>query len=75
MSEQSLDALMSSFFSAAQPTKTADGPAVGELRRVMTTPEIRSIDENNRTIDFVASTEAVDRYGDILRVKGFQLDA
>lgn len=47
-------------------------PSVGKLRRLATTPEIRSIDEVKRTITFVASTEAPDRYGDIIRVKGWQ---
>lgn len=32
---------------------------------------IASIDENSRTIDFVASSEAVDRHGDIIRVAGW----
>jgi len=35
--------------------------------------ELRSIDEKNRTLTLVASTEAVDRYGDIIRVKGWKL--
>jgi HK97 family phage prohead protease len=49
-------------------------PAVGKLLRAVFTPELRSIDEKNRTIEFVASTEAVDRYGDIIRVGGWKLD-
>jgi uncharacterized protein len=36
--------------------------------------QLRSIDEKNRTLTLVASTEAVDRYGDIIRVKGWKLD-
>jgi len=36
--------------------------------------QIRSLDEKRRTITFVASTEAVDRYGDVIRVKGWKLD-
>jgi len=36
--------------------------------------QIRSLDEKRRTITFVASTEAVDRYGDIIRVAGWKLD-
>ncbi len=36
--------------------------------------QVRSIDTKARTIEFVASTEAVDRYGDIIRVDGWQLD-
>ena len=49
-------------------------PEVGAPLHRAFTPEMRGIDTKNRTIDFVASTEAVDRYGDILRVKGFQTD-
>lgn len=39
------------------------------------TPNIRSINEKDRTIEFVSSTEAVDRYGDVIRVAGWQTDA
>ena len=35
-------------------------------------PELRSVDEKARTIEFVASTEAPDRYKDVLRVSGWQ---
>ncbi len=35
---------------------------------------VRAIDEQNRVLTLVASTEAVDRYGDIIRVKGWKLD-
>jgi len=35
--------------------------------------KLRSIDEKNRILTLVASTEAVDRYGDIIRVKGWKL--
>jgi len=45
------------------------------LRRQAFVPELRAIDEQKRTITFVASTEAVDRYGDILRVAGWKLDS
>jgi Escherichia/Staphylococcus phage prohead protease len=34
--------------------------------------KIRSLNEKTRTITFVASTEAVDRYGDIIRVAGWK---
>lgn len=44
---------------------------VGKSYRTALVPELRSIDEKNRTIDFVASTEAVDRYGDVIRVAGW----
>jgi uncharacterized protein len=47
-------------------------PAVGKKNYKAFTPELRSIDD--RTIEFVASTEAVDRYGDIIRVSGWKLD-
>ena len=50
-------------------------PAVGKRNFKAFTPEIRGIDEANRTIEFVASTEAVDRYGDVIRVAGWKLDA
>jgi hypothetical protein len=48
---------------------------VGVLRRASFLPDLRSLDEKARTIEFVASTEKVDRYGDILRVAGWKLDA
>jgi hypothetical protein len=48
---------------------------VGKNYRTALLPELRSIDEKARTITFVASTESVDRMGDILRVSGWKLDA
>jgi hypothetical protein len=33
-----------------------------------------SIDDTKRTIEFAASTETADRYGDVIRVDGWQLD-
>ena len=48
---------------------------VGKLYRTSFVPQLRAIDEKARTIEFVASTEAVDRYGDIIRVSGWKLDA
>jgi Caudovirus prohead serine protease len=66
--EQSLNELLNKFF--VMPA-AKDAPQVGSIRRAAFTPELRGIDEKNRTIDFVASTEAVDRYGDILRAHGF----
>jgi hypothetical protein len=68
-----LGELVARFF-AAPSTKAADAPAVGAIRRAAFTPEIRAINEKDRTIDFIASTEAVDRYGDILRARGFRLE-
>jgi HK97 family phage prohead protease len=47
-------------------------PAVGEIRHATFTPEIRATDEESRTIEFVASNERVDRYGDIIRVAGWK---
>ena len=32
---------------------------------------IKSLDEKERTIEFVASSEAIDRYGDVIRVAGW----
>jgi hypothetical protein len=48
---------------------------VGVLRRASFLPDLRSLDEKARTIEFVASTEKVDRYGDVIRVAGWQLDS
>lgn len=47
---------------------------VGKSYRTALTPELRSIDEKARTIDFVSSTETADRYGDVIRVAGWKLD-
>lgn len=47
-------------------------PGAKQLRPVAT--QIRSINDAERTIEFVASTEAVDRYGDVIRTTGWQLD-
>jgi HK97 family phage prohead protease len=44
---------------------------VAAIRRAAFIPTLRGIDDKKRTITFVASTEAVDRYGDILRVSGW----
>ncbi len=43
--------------------------------RAFVCDEIKILDEKKRLIDFVISTEAVDRYGDIIRAKGFDLKA
>jgi HK97 family phage prohead protease len=45
----------------------------GDLRYKAFSPEIRTVDETKREITFVASTESVDRYGDIIRVAGWNL--
>jgi uncharacterized protein len=44
-------------------------------RKVALIPELRAIDEAKRTIEFVASTERVDRYKDVLRVSGWDTKA
>lgn len=49
-------------------------PVPGAVVRTQFVPEVRSVNEENRQITFVASTEAVDRYGDIIRVAGWQLE-
>jgi hypothetical protein len=67
---QPLNELVRKVFAA----RMANAPAVGEVRRSCFTPQLRGIDEKNRVIDFVASTEAVDRYGDRLMTKGWKLD-
>jgi HK97 family phage prohead protease len=38
-------------------------------------PEIRAIDADKRTIDFVISTERVDSYGTVFKIDGWELDA
>lgn len=38
-------------------------------------PEIRSIDADKRTIDFVISTERVDSYGTVFKIDGWDLEA
>ena len=45
----------------------------GDLRHKSFVPELRAVDETKRQITFVASTESVDRYGDIIRVAGWDL--
>lgn len=46
-------------------------PEVGKSRIMPIAPAIRSIDAEHRTITFAASTETVDRMGDIIRVGGW----
>ncbi len=43
------------------------------VRRAFRT-EIKASDGGTRQLDFVISTEAVDRYGDIIKADGWQLD-
>ena len=47
---------------------------VGKVYRTALVPEMRSIDEEKRTIEFVASTEAVDRYGDVIKTSGWRFE-
>jgi len=49
-------------------------PEVGVTRRTAFVPQLRGVDEQKRTIEFVASTEATDRYGDIIRVAGWKTE-
>ena len=45
------------------------------IRRAYASDQLRSIDREKRTIDFIISSESVDRFGDIIRVKGWDLKA
>jgi uncharacterized protein len=47
-------------------------PKPGAMLRRAT--EIRTVDSKARTIRFIASDESIDRYGDIIRASGWQLD-
>lgn len=46
---------------------TRSAPAAGEPIFLMRTIEAESIDEESRSVRFIASDESVDRYGDIVR--------
>lgn len=48
-------------------------PEVGKVLRTALVPEMRSINEKARTIQFVASDETTDRYGDVLKTGGWEL--
>lgn len=50
-----------------------EAPVAGELERKSFRSQIKGIDTERRRIDFVISTESVDRYGDVIRVKGWDL--
>jgi HK97 family phage prohead protease len=70
-----LNEALNKLFAAPLPMKKdANAPVVGTMRHSAFTPEIRSIDEAKRTIDFVSSTESIDRYGDSIKVSGWKLD-
>lgn len=47
---------------------------VGKEYRTALVPELRSINSEARTIEFVSSTEKQDRYGDVIRVGGWKFD-
>ncbi len=49
--------------------QSADGPRYRAFHS-----RVQSIDDAARTIEFAASTETPDRYGDVIRVDGWQLD-
>jgi HK97 family phage prohead protease len=49
-------------------------PEVGKTRRAPFLTELRSINDEKRTIEFVASDETVDRYGDVIRTSGWKVD-
>ena len=44
------------------------------VRKQYASDNVKAIDEENRQIEFVISTEAVDRYSDIVQVRGISLD-
>ena len=53
-------------------TVTREAPKLGALLR--RGAMIKAVDSKARTMRFVASDESVDRYGDIVRAAGWQLD-
>jgi uncharacterized protein len=69
----SLQALLEEIVARPSPADAVrEIPEVGIARRVAFVPEVRGASDEERTITFVASTESVDRYGDIVRVAGWQ---
>lgn len=50
-------------------------PTEALLRKQFVCDEIKVINEDNRTIDFIISTETVDRMGDTIAAKGWDLKA
>lgn len=54
------------------PDEIVDGETI---RRAFSGSIIKSIDVDKRQIEFIISTAAVDRYGDIVEVKGWDLKA
>src|SRR5665213_2513432 len=53
--------------------QTIEKPQVGVTRRVGVIAEIRSVDSKDGSITVVSSNEQCDRYGDIIRAKGWDL--
>src|SRR5215471_14921429 len=53
-------------------TLTREAPKPGALLRRGAV--IKAVDTEGRTMRFVASDESVDRYGDVIRASGWQLD-
>lgn len=51
------------------PTSRAEAPAV-----VAKSAAIRSVNESERTVDFIASTDAIDSYGESVSQENWQLD-
>ena len=49
-------------------------PVEAGLRKQFTCDEIKSVDDESKTIRFVISTKAVDRMGDTVNTKGWQLE-
>lgn len=72
--EEVLSALLAGKSSPKIPAAQRAMPRVGEPQHLVFGSRVRSIDEKNRTITFVASTETKDRYKDIIRVSGWKLD-
>jgi len=57
----------------SKKTLQREAPVKGEPERKSYPSVIKSIDQATRRIDFIISTESVDRYGDVIRVKGWSL--
>ena len=53
------------------PVSTRERVSVGSLQRVAFVPETRAVDTKSRRITFVSSKESVDRYGDSIKVSGW----
>lgn len=71
MSDEKLEQVLKNIFSTPVVAKRA---ATGETMRKAYVPETRAVDESRREITFVASTETPDRYSDVLKVSGWELE-